>query len=55
VPLLGPGAKILESGKVIWRAGRPQEAAPEVVLAGDEAARVVFKVGSGAYSFEVRT
>lgn len=53
VPLLGPGARIMESGRVVWRAGRAAEAAPEVVLAGDDGTRVVFKVGSGAYKFEV--
>jgi len=54
LPLLWPGAKVLESGKVVWRGGRAVETVPEVVWAGDEAARVVFKVGSGAYRFEVR-
>jgi alpha-L-rhamnosidase len=54
VPLLWPGARILESGQVVWRAGRSVEAVPEVVLAGDSGMRVVFKVGSGAYRFEVR-
>jgi alpha-L-rhamnosidase len=53
VPLLGPGARIMESGRVVWRAGRAAEAIPEVVLAGDDSTRVVFKVGSGAYKFEV--
>jgi alpha-L-rhamnosidase len=53
VPLLGPGARIMESGRVVWRAGRAAEAVPEVVLAGDDGPRVVFRVGSGAYKFEV--
>jgi alpha-L-rhamnosidase len=53
VPLFGPGARIVESGKVVWRAGRAAEAVPEVVPAGDDGTRVVFKVGSGAYRFEV--
>jgi hypothetical protein len=44
----------LESGKTVWRAGQAPETAPEVVPAGDKAARVVFKVGSGVYKFEVR-
>jgi hypothetical protein len=43
----------MESGRVVWRAGRAAEAVPEVVLAGDDGPRVVFRVGSGAYKFEV--
>ena len=54
VPLLSPGARILESGEVVWRAGRAVEVAPEVVLAGESGTRVIFRVGSGTYRFEVR-
>lgn len=54
VPLLWPGARILESGKLVWRAGLAAEAVPGIVLAGDDGTRVVFKVGSGAYRFELK-
>ena len=55
VPLLGPGARVLESGKTLWRAGRAVETVPEVTLAGDDGRTVAFEVGSGAYAFESRT
>jgi alpha-L-rhamnosidase len=55
VPLLGPGARVLESGKTLWRAGRAVETAPEVTLAGDDGRTVAFEVGSGSYTFESRT
>ncbi|MGB8959699.1 MAG: family 78 glycoside hydrolase catalytic domain [Candidatus Aminicenantales bacterium] len=54
VPLLWPGARILESGKLLWRAGLASDSAPGIVLAGDDGTRVVFKVGSGAYRFELK-
>jgi len=54
VPLLGPGARILESGKILWRAGHAVDPVPGIVLAGDDGGSVVFEVGSGAYSFESR-
>ena len=54
MPLLWPGARILESGKLVWRAGLAAEAVPGIVLAGDDGARVIFKVGSGAYRFELK-
>jgi len=55
VPLLWPGAKVLESGKLLWRAGHAVEPVPEIDLAGDDRKRVVFKVGSGSYMFELKT
>jgi alpha-L-rhamnosidase len=54
VPLVWPGARIMESGRVVWREGRAVEAVPEIVPAGEDGARVVFKTGSGAYAFEVK-
>ena len=54
VPLLWAGARIVESGKVLWRAGHAVDAAAGIVLAGDDAERVVFKVGSGHYAFELK-
>jgi len=55
LPLLWQGAQILESGRPLWRAGRVVEAAPGIELAGDDGTRVVFKVGSGSYRFEVKS
>jgi hypothetical protein len=46
--------KVLESGRVVWRAGHAVEAAAHVVPAGEDAGRARFKVGSGLYQFEVR-
>lgn len=54
VPLLWPGARILESGKIIWRAGHLVEPIPGIELAGDETDRAVFKVGSGTFRFELK-
>ena len=54
VPLLWPGARIFESGKLLWRAGHAVESALEVVLAGDDGKRAVFKTGSGDYRFELK-
>ena len=54
VPLLWAGARIVESGKVLWRAGHAVDAAAGIVLAGDDAERVVFKVGNGHYAFELK-
>jgi len=54
VPLLWPGARIVESGHVLWRDGRAVDAVPEIALAGDYAGQVVFKVASGAYRFELK-
>ncbi|MGZ5555045.1 MAG: alpha-L-rhamnosidase-related protein, partial [Candidatus Aminicenantales bacterium] len=54
VPLLWPGARIVESGKVLWRAGHAIDAGPGIDFAGDDAERAVFKVGSGAYAFELK-
>lgn len=53
VPLLWPGAGILESGRVVWKAGQAVGSAPEVTLAGGDGKRVVFRTGSGAYKFEL--
>ncbi len=52
VPLLWPGARISESGRVLWRAGRTVEQADGIELAGDDGSWVAFKVGSGLYKFE---
>jgi len=58
IPLLWPGARIFESGKLLWRAGRAVESGLEVVsgqndLEGD-GKRAVFKTGSGDYRFELK-
>jgi alpha-L-rhamnosidase len=55
VPLLGPGARVLESGKTLWRAGHAVETVPEITWAGDDERAVAFEVGSGSYTFESRT
>jgi hypothetical protein len=54
IPLLWHGARILESGRDLWRAGRVVGEAPGIALAGDDGAWAVFKVGSGEFKFEVR-
>jgi alpha-L-rhamnosidase len=54
VPVLWPGARIWESGEVVWRAGRTDRTVPGVALAGEDGTRVVFRIGSGTYKFEVR-
>ncbi len=54
VPLLWPGGRIVESGKVLWRAGHAIDAVPGIDLAGDDSEHAVFKVGSGAYAFELK-
>jgi alpha-L-rhamnosidase len=54
VPLVSPGARIMESGKVVWRAGRAVETVPEIVPAGENGSWVVFKTGSGIFRFEVK-
>jgi alpha-L-rhamnosidase len=54
VPLLWHGARIFESGKALWRAGRAVDNVPEIALARDDGTHVVFKVGSGVYQFEVK-
>ncbi len=53
VPLLWPGARIAESGKLLWRGGFAAGGAPGIALARHDANRVVFEVGSGAYRFEL--
>ncbi|HPW18142.1 MAG TPA: family 78 glycoside hydrolase catalytic domain [Candidatus Aminicenantes bacterium] len=53
LPLLWPGARVLESGRVLWRAGRAVEASPGIELAGDDGERAVLRVGSGVFRFEV--
>jgi alpha-L-rhamnosidase len=52
VPLLWPGAHILESGHDLWRAGRVVGVAPGIELTGDDGKWAVFKVGSGEFKFE---
>ena len=54
IPLLWHGSRIFESGKVLWRAGHIVDTVPEIALAGDDGKRVVFKVGSGTYKFELK-
>ena len=54
VPLLWPGARILESGRDLWRAGRVVGEAADIELAGDDGKWAVFKVGSGEFKFEVK-
>ena len=54
LPLLWPGARILESGQVLWRAGRAVEPAAGIEPAGDDGTWAFFKVGSGTYTFEVK-
>jgi alpha-L-rhamnosidase len=54
VPLLWPGARVFESGKLLWRAGHSADSSPEVALAGDDGKSVIFKVGSGEYGFELK-
>ena len=53
IPFLWHGAGIFESGKLLWRAGHAVDPIPEVALAGDDAKRAVFKIGSGDYRFEL--
>jgi alpha-L-rhamnosidase len=55
LPLVRPGAHILESGRPLWRAGRIVVAAPGIELAGDDGKWAVFKVGSGSYKFDVKS
>lgn len=54
LPLLWPGARIFESGNPLWRSGHTTEPLPEIFLQGDDGQRVVFRVGSGEYRFELR-
>ncbi len=54
LPLLWPGARVLESNKVLWRAGRAVEASPGIEPAGDDGTWAAFKIGSGDYRFEVK-
>jgi alpha-L-rhamnosidase len=54
VPLLWHGARIFESGKLLWWPGRTVEPIPEVALSGDDGKRAVFKTGSGTYRFELK-
>ena len=54
VPLLWPGARILESGKSLWRPGHGLEAVPGISLDGDDGRQVIFRTGSGEYRFELR-
>lgn len=54
VPLLWHGARIFESGKLVWRAGHNVDPIPEVALAGDDGKRVLFRTGSGEYRFELK-
>jgi alpha-L-rhamnosidase len=54
VPLLGPGARVLESGLVLWRAGQAVDQVPEVELSGDDGTWVAFKIGSGTFKFETK-
>ncbi len=54
VPLLWPGARILESGRTLWRAGRAVETVEGIEPLGERKDRAVFKVGSGAYRFELK-
>ena len=55
VPLPGPGARVLESGKTVWRAGHEVAGVPGVKPAGDDDRSAVFEVGSGAYAFTAVT
>ena len=52
VPLLRPGASVVESGRTVWRAGRAADPSPEVEPVGGDRGRAVFKTGSGEYRFE---
>jgi len=54
VPLLWHGARILESGRDLWRAGRVAGEAPGIELTGDDGKWAVFKVGSGEFKFEMK-
>jgi alpha-L-rhamnosidase len=54
VPLLWPGARVIESGKVVWRAGHAVDTVPGIALADGDGERVVFNVGSGVYKFELK-
>jgi alpha-L-rhamnosidase len=54
IPLLWHGAKIFESGKLLWRAGHAVDPVPEITLTGDDGRRVVFRTGSGEYTFELK-
>jgi alpha-L-rhamnosidase len=54
VPLLWHGARIFESGKLLWRAGYTVDPIPEIALSGDDGKRAVFKTGSGEYRFELK-
>jgi alpha-L-rhamnosidase len=54
LPLLWHGARIYESGKLLWRAGHAGDPIPEVSLAGDDGKSAIFKTGSGEYKFELK-
>ncbi len=54
VPLLWPGATVGESGRALWGAGRAVGRAEGIEPGGDDGRDVTFKVGSGAYRFEVK-
>ncbi|HDT14396.1 MAG TPA: alpha-L-rhamnosidase [Candidatus Aminicenantes bacterium] len=53
LPLLWPGASIFESGRALWRAGRTADTIAGIELTGADGKRVIFKVGGGAYRFEL--
>jgi alpha-L-rhamnosidase len=44
---------ITESGRVVWRDGRPAESAPGLSDSADEGAWVAFTAGAGEYQFDV--
>jgi alpha-L-rhamnosidase len=54
VPVLWPSSKIIESGRLAWRHGTMVEPADGLELAGESEDFVVFKVGSGCYTFQVK-
>lgn len=54
IPLLWPGARVFESGILIWKAGRFNDAVRGLTPAGEEGRRIVVRASSGTYSFMVK-
>ncbi len=54
VPVLWPGALVLESDKVAWQEGQPSAPRPDITFSGLDGGFASFDVGSGRYRFEAR-
>ncbi|MEM0227705.1 MAG: alpha-L-rhamnosidase C-terminal domain-containing protein, partial [Ignisphaera sp.] len=53
LPKIGKEVKILEGGKVVWKAGELSKV-NGILSVREESDRVVIEIGSGSYSFEVK-